>query len=86
MPGKQALHRRYVFQQIRPRQYQCGYDAGDHAPEVAVAVEAPPVPLEDVGGGVAAPQAGDDPQHDGVDRGDVPADETPITTTAKELM
>ena len=38
-------------------------DAGGHAPEITVAVKAPPVPLEHVGRGVAAPQSGDDPLH-----------------------
>ena len=44
-------------------------------PQQSITIEAPPVPLEDVGGSVASPQAGDDPYHHRVDRGDVPADD-----------
>src|ERR1039457_1895302 len=49
-------------------------DAGSHAPEVTVAIETPPIPLEDVGSCVSAPEARDDPGHDIADGGDEPAD------------
>ena len=45
----------------------------EHAPEIAPAVEAPPVPLQHIRRRIAAPQSGDDPDHDFVDRSDAPA-------------
>src|SRR5271157_5406905 len=52
-----------------------GRHSRHHAPEITVAVEAPPIPFQDVGSGVATPQGGDDPDDHVVDAGHVPAEE-----------
>ena len=50
---QQMLKERHEWNNLRHDQRRG--DAGEHTPEVAPTIEAPPVPLEHVGSGVAAP-------------------------------
>ena len=63
------------------------HDAGHHAPEIAVAVEAPPVPLEHVGHDVAAVERADDPHHDvGDARGQQAEERCPTRSTPSDAI
>ena len=59
---------------LRARHDERRDDADGHAPEIAKAVETPPIPFDQVGRRIAAPQARRNPLHHIVDRSHEPTD------------